>query len=58
MKDVMVELFNLFPDVAEEGVTGPASYHHDGEGGKSCKVHGHGGSGSDGVGSDVGRFEA
>ena len=56
--DVVCELFHLLSYVVEEGITGPASYHHDGEGGNSCKVHGHGGSGSDGVGADVCRFKA
>ena len=55
--DIVGELFNLSPGVAEEGITGPVFYHNHGEGGNSCKVHGHGGSGSDGVGADVRRLE-
>ena len=45
----MGELLHLFSYVAEEGITGPSSYHHDGEGGNYCKLHDHGVSGSDGV---------
>ena len=56
--DIVGELLHFFSDVAEESITGPASYHHDDEGGNSCKVHGHGGSGSDGVGANICRFEA
>ena len=56
--DVVGELFNFFPDITEEGITGPASYNHDDESGNSCKVHDHGGSGSDGVDANIGRFEA
>ena len=56
--DIVGELFHFFPDVAEEGITEPAYYYHDGESRNSCKVRGHDGSGSDGVGADVGRFEA
>ena len=56
--DVVGEPFNLFPDVAEEGITGTLYYHHDGEGGNSYKVHGHDDSGSDGVGDNVGMFES
>ena len=52
------KLFNFFRDVAEEGITRPAFYHHDGECGNSCKVHDYVGSGYDGMGADVGRFEA
>ena len=52
--DVVGQLINKFPDVAEERINGLASYHHDGEDRNSCKAHGHGGSGSDGVGADVG----
>ena len=28
---VVAELFYLFSDVSEEGMTGPLTYHHDGE---------------------------
>ena len=53
-EDVVGELFNLFIDVVEEGITGPASYHHVSEyGGNSCEVHDHDGSGSDGVGANI-----
>ena len=52
--DIMGELFNLFFDVAEEGITEPASYHYSSEGdANSYEVHGHDDSGSDGVGANV-----
>ena len=49
--NIVGELLHLFPYVAEEGITRLMSYHHDGEGEYSYKVHGHGGSGSDEVGA-------
>ena len=39
--DVIGELFILFLDVAEEGITGPVIYHHASEDEKSYEVHGH-----------------
>ena len=33
---IVIELFHLFPYVAEGGITGLASYHHDGGGGNFC----------------------
>ena len=52
--DVVGELFNLFIDVVEEGITGLPSYHHVSEGGgNSCEVHYLDGSESDGVGANI-----
>ena len=51
--NIMGELFHPFSDVVEEIISGPTSYHHDGEGGNSCKVHGNGSSRSNGMGADV-----
>ena len=57
-EDVVGELFDVFPDVEEKGITVPVSYHHGGEGGNSCEINDHGAYGSDGAGADIGRFEA
>ena len=53
----MDAFFDLFYNVAEEGVIGPAQYHHDGEGGNSGKIHGRSIARYDGVGTNVGRLE-
>ncbi len=39
--DVVVEFFDLFPNVAQKGVTGPAANHNDEKHGTSTKEHCH-----------------
>ena len=43
----MIEFFDLFSDVSEECVAGPASDHHDEENGAAAEEHGHSCSRSD-----------
>ena len=52
-RDVMVELLDLLPNVAEECVAGPAADHHDEENGTTPEEHGHGCTRADGVCSDL-----
>ena len=49
---VVAKLFDLFSDVFEEGVTGPAAYHHDDIDRYLVQRHGHRGSGAQRVGSN------
>jgi hypothetical protein len=39
--DIMLESFDLFLNVAQKGVAGPATNHHDEKHGKSTKEHCH-----------------
>ena len=51
--NIAAEFGNLFPDVSEESVTGPATKQHDGAHRNAVETHGHGGRGSNRVKSDV-----
>ena len=51
--DGVTELFNLFSDVAEEGVAQPAADHHHDEDGAFSQVHGHGGARANGVAANL-----
>jgi hypothetical protein len=52
------EILNLATDVAEEGVAGPTAYQHDRINRDVGEVHGHGRSGSDGMGAHLPGREA
>ena len=54
----MAELFDLLADVFEECVALPSAEQHDGEDWNIVKVHGHGCTRTDGVGTDIGGFES
>ena len=54
---IVAKLFNLFSDVFEEGVAGPAAYHHDNINRYLVQGHCHSGSGAQRVCSNLGDFE-
>jgi hypothetical protein len=39
--DIVVEFFDLFPNVAKEGIAGPSANHHDEEDWATPKEHCH-----------------
>ena len=51
--NVVVEFFNLLPNVTQEGIAGPATNHHDEKNWATPKEHHHGCFRSDGVGANL-----
>ncbi len=51
--NVMVEFFNLLPDVTQQDIAGPATNHHDEENWATPKEHHHGCSRMDGEGANL-----
>ncbi len=51
--DVVVEFLDLFSDVAQKGVAGPATNHHDEKHGTSTEEHCHPRTRADGVCADL-----
>ena len=51
--NIVVEFFNLLPNVMQEGIAGPAANHHDEENWATPEEHRHSCSQTDGVGANL-----